>query len=304
VLGACVAGYSGNPYRLCENGGIWSASVSPLCIINQCPAITEGNATWAAIRINSTAYGTCENEFYGTPTRTCLENQTWSPIQNPCQPDSNCTASTYANADWPQSSAGNVQGTCAPGFTGTPYRNCFASGIWSTSVTPACNAIQCSGITENNSTWAATNALSTAYGTCVLGFSGTPSRTCSVTGTWGAIQNPCQPNGNCTASTYGLQTFPATGAGTYAQGTCLPGAEVNSNGFLPERFCKPNGVWATYVSYLCQRIQCQATQAGNANFPTSNIGSTVIGTCISGQGSPKMFCNDNGSWGNVQGSCS
>ena len=45
--------------------------------------------------------------------------------------------------------------------------------------------------TENNANWAATDSLTLATGTCIPGYSGSPTRACNADGSFGDIINPC-----------------------------------------------------------------------------------------------------------------
>jgi len=52
--------------------------------------------------------------------------------------------------------------------------------------------ITCSSINEGDATWTETGAGEITSGTCQLGFFGSPTRSCSLQGTWESISNPCQ----------------------------------------------------------------------------------------------------------------
>ena len=51
--------------------------------------------------------------------------------------------------------------------------------------------IQCAAKTEDNANWAATDSLNLATGTCIPGYSGSPTRACNADGSFGDIINPC-----------------------------------------------------------------------------------------------------------------
>ena len=51
--------------------------------------------------------------------------------------------------------------------------------------------IQCAATEEGNADWALTNSLTLATGTCVPGYSGSPTRPCNADGSFGDIINPC-----------------------------------------------------------------------------------------------------------------
>ena len=68
---------------------------------------------------------------------------------------------------------------------------CVRPGIPCTAITTST-----SGAGDGNATWAVAYAGdASAQGTCLVGYSGTPTRSCSGTatapGTWGAVVDPC-----------------------------------------------------------------------------------------------------------------
>lgn len=49
----------------------------------------------------------------------------------------------------------------------------------------------CPAITEGNADWPATNAFATTTGTCVSGYVGSVSRTCTSSGSFSTISGSC-----------------------------------------------------------------------------------------------------------------
>ena len=98
------------------------------------------------------------------------------------------------NSDWTESNAGtlDVSGTCTLGYSGTPKRDCLLSGEWGDIRSP-CSRLRCAAtFNDGNSAWPETDAgTSGIVGTCNAGFSGSPYRTCSSSGAWDTIINPC-----------------------------------------------------------------------------------------------------------------
>ena len=43
------------------------------------------NANWIPIQTGQTQHGTCNANYYGSPTRDCINNGSWSSVvTNPC----------------------------------------------------------------------------------------------------------------------------------------------------------------------------------------------------------------------------
>jgi hypothetical protein len=110
-----------------------------------------------------------------------------------CPADNNNAA---LSASFPSTAAGSVAvGTCqSPLPNGAPQRRCNADGTWSATVlSNACTAGACPALTnDNNANWAAGTTGASTTGTCVAGYTGSPSRPCLGTGAWGTtISNPC-----------------------------------------------------------------------------------------------------------------
>ena len=103
----------------------------------------------------------------------------------------------------------------------------------------------CAKTTEGDATWGATNSGSTAYGSCVSGYVGTPSRDCTGCGTWGPICNPCEP-AYCPSGTSQGLSWPQTSSGATATGSCPSGTCGN-----PTRMCFSNGTWGNVIG-SCQ----------------------------------------------------
>jgi len=164
------------------------------------------------------------------------------------QPVPDCPVQTYANARWNSTSPGSLaSGVCDPGFSGSPLRTCSARGQWESLVINHCTRNRCSGLTEGNANWPATNSLQQAAGSCASGFLGNPRRLCQADGTFGPIQNPCvDASTTCPSQTFGTASWPSTFVGDVASGTCVSGS--------PTRRCKVDGTWESLVQNHCQSI--------------------------------------------------
>lgn len=126
-----------------------------------------------------------------------------------CSEVTEAYAPSHGNATWPTAIEGtiNVRGSCAEGFTentgGYPIRDCSNGGSWA-SITNPCIATYCAQITtdgaDSNSgyaTWPETETGGTTVtdvsGTCLEGYTGSPTRDCSGEGLWQTVNNPCEP---------------------------------------------------------------------------------------------------------------
>jgi len=190
ILGSCLDGFVGNPFRQCLLDGTWG-SVQDACVPEtlQCPAQTYGNAQWNPTNGGSLAQGTCTSGYTGSPSRRCLPGGRWEGlITNHCQ-KLPCPAEVAGNANWPSTlSRSTIPGTCLDGFVGRPARICQSDGTWGP-VQGACvpETLQCSAEIYANAQWEDTNGGTRAQGTCLPGFSGSPSRNCMPGGDWESL---------------------------------------------------------------------------------------------------------------------
>ena len=113
----------------------------------------------------------------------------------------------------------------------------------------------------------------------------------------------------------GNANFPKSGTGSTVTGTCqttfqgTPTASCNNKMWgAVSNPCTSAFFFASYASYLlCNaEITCAAVSdgVGNANFPTTNAGTSATGTCLSGySGSATRPCSNTGEWGAATASC-
>ena len=110
-------------------------------------------------------------------------------------PVSTCPADntgTVGNANYPLANAGlTVTGTCVSGYGGSARRACQSNGVWAPTAVQSCTRLTCDATTMGNANFAVTDSLTTATGTCLGGYSGSPTSACTASGTWGAVSNPC-----------------------------------------------------------------------------------------------------------------
>ena len=111
------------------------------------------------------------------------------PVASTCGADN---TSNVGNAIYPITNAGQTaSGTCNTGYGGTASRLCQSDGSWAGSATQSCTRLTCPATTMGNANFALTNSMTTGYGTCLSGYSGSPSSACSNAGTWGGVSNAC-----------------------------------------------------------------------------------------------------------------
>lgn len=255
----------------CKNGGICTGTnggstfscdctgtgyFGPTCSYRvACPAISsDDNASWQQALSGTLSWGACKPGYLGQPSRLCQNNGTFGPIINPCLPvTATCPSDVYANANWPATLiTAQANGTCVSGFVGQPLRRCKVTGVWETLV-QGVGCTRFSGCLAESgaggATWPQTAAGGLAQGVCQGGTTGTPTRTCSASGVWGAVTNPCVATTSCPAELYVRANWPSTPAGGNATGACISGWTGS-----PFRICKPTGVWQDLVSNHCIRI--------------------------------------------------
>ena len=219
VAGTCTTGFSGSPSRSCQLDGSWGA-VSGSCsrtplnnylllvthllpfTENVCPALSDpdNQASWLSTPGNTqSVLGECDAGTTGFPTRDCLASGDWSEVvQNPCT-NLPCPALTRNfNANWPAAGGLDqvVAGVCVAGYAGSPERLCDENGVWSNVITNPCTRITCNatvqGFQHFFASWpASANAGTTVSGACLAGYTGSISRTCSLTGNWGVPSTKC-----------------------------------------------------------------------------------------------------------------
>ena len=138
--------------------------------------------------------------------------------------------------------------------------------------------------------WPQTVAGGTVAGTCAPGFSGSPSRSCTLNGDWEAIVHPCEQI-TCAAVTDGFTDWPETNAFATAHGSCAAGFLGN-----PTRVCDGSGAWES-IQDPCTPIYCPAGSAANADWDATRAGETALGACIDGyEGTPTRVCLISGLW--------
>ena len=263
---------------------------------------TVNNANWPATDALLEATGTCFVGFEGSPKRMCQADGAWAAgITGSCVQITCSVQQAFKNADWPSTAAGTTAtGTCVSGYGGTTQRPCKLDGTWSDDVSPTCARNVCAADTFGNATWPAnTLSMTSAVGTCVAGFTGTPSRACNADGSWASsITNPCVQL-FCSSAQQNDANWPHTAAGTAnVTGECVSGYSGS-----PVRGCDLNGNWLS-VTVPCTRNRCEAVTEGFANWTATDSLTSVSATCQAGyHGSPSRTCGADGTFGEIINPC-
>ena len=309
VNGTCVAGYDTSlppPQRMCKADGHWATEITNPCQPIYCtktsPSYVSFNADWPdSVQAGSSASGTCVAGYSGTTARACSLAGEWGAASPACEPIL-CAAigNDGAQSSWPQTQAGQgASGTCLAGYEGSPTRQCSLSGQWE-AVSAPCTQKKCPAGTVSNSVWEATLGGLTATGACVIGTTGTVTRSCSSDGEWGPVSGSCVGI-VCPAELAGNADWTTSLPGKLAYGECLAGFIPDP---LPSRTCLENGSWGA-VSGACIRLVCPGGAFENAMWPEETPGTEgVIGTCMAGwQGAPLRDCLESGLYSAVSNPC-
>ena len=298
AVGTCVAGFTGNPSRACNADGSWSSSITNPCVQLFCPVTQLNDANWPHTAAGTAnVSGECVSGYSGSPVRGCDLNGNWQTVTVPCTRN-RCDAVTEGFANWTATdSLTSVSATCQAGYQGSPSRTCGADGTFGEIINP-CQRIMCSAHNQDNAQWSDTGSGVPANGVCDLGWTGSPTRECSITGTWGSIVSSCTRI-TCAASndSSAQALFPAANAGdSNVDGTCYD----NTSGF-PARDCFYNGTWSE-VRNPCSTNPCPALlNNGHADWDSPNaVDQLVNGTCVAGYDTtlprPQRMCKGNGQW--------
>ena len=308
VQGNCLSGYSSpsQPSRLCQSNGQWSSTISNPCVRNVCSGVSEDNASWPSANSLTTASGTCVPGYTGSPTRPCSAAGTYGAISNRCT-QIFCPAAEEDSATWASSAAGSngVQGSCVPGYAGSPTRNCGITGSWTAIVSP-CVQLWCPALNDSSAQalWGTTAAGSSSVsGQCYDNTSGSPTRTCQFDGTWGPSINPCSTN-PCTARTndHHADWSSPMFVDTVVTGSCVAGWTAGS--LTPKRLCQSDGRWSETITEPCERNMCAAVTESFSTWTETGSLDTVSGTCVAGyEGSPSRTCQADGTFGTISNPC-
>jgi hypothetical protein len=149
-----------------------------------CPNVTESGADWAGLGA-TTVVSSCAVGYTGTPSRDCLSEGVWGPIQNPC---------IRMRPSLLPSKAGREQQTTTTNLKRKKKKKervpaCLNSH--SSSPPPFAAGNTCQALAEQQAVWPLSNSLTTVTGSCETGYSGNIQRTCQADGSWGTITGVC-----------------------------------------------------------------------------------------------------------------
>ncbi|XP_078615661.1 P-selectin-like isoform X2 [Branchiostoma floridae x Branchiostoma japonicum] len=271
----CIPGYvriSGSTFRSCSNG-FWRGS--DLVCVKSCPSpynhyrdyTVEMHCDYpyqvgARCTFHCSFYGGYI-AIYGSTTRTCSNDGTWTGTPLVCVQATRCQPLTFPTNGAlsplaPHIYPSTVMFTCDPGYVlnGAETTTCRRDGSWSNPV-PTCTLGQCSMLT------APTNGALTPVGvifTCNPGYvrNGAEISTChGADGSWSNPVPTCTPRPcpRLTAPTNGTlnPTGPDYAFPIQVTVTCNSGYDLD--GVSPVT-CQADGTWSNPVG-TCRQNECQ-----------------------------------------------
>ncbi|MCC7259478.1 MAG: FG-GAP repeat protein [Alphaproteobacteria bacterium] len=194
-----------------------------------------------------------------------------------------------------------------PSSDKTYYAICRKNGVWEPDTTSdyECAVVpqSCPAVLESNANWDETLAGDSASGTCIAGYSGTPTRDCNVSSSWDAITGSCAAACTTPANPANGTSGAATLSGSTWSSTITCDAGYAATG--SPRTCTTGNSWsAGSCSAACSTPSNPAN--GTSGAATWNSGASQwesAVTCDSGytaSGSPST-CTTGNSW--TMGSC-
>ncbi|XP_065899208.1 CUB and sushi domain-containing protein 1-like isoform X3 [Dysidea avara] len=276
----CNTGYelTVSDTRTCQSDGSWSGS-DAMCRRAPCSSLTDPNngVITCSLRddgvpsYEDTCSFTCNTgyELFGSDTRTCQSNGSWSGSDAVCRRVScpslndpnNGTISCSLGDDGVPSYEDTCSFTCNTGYelTGSDTRTCQSDRSWSGSET-MCIRVPCPLLTDpNNGVMTCSlveDRVSSSYKdtcsfTCNTGYelTGSDTRTCQNNGSWSGteamcIRVPCpsltEPNNgalNCSLGDDGVPSYEDT-----CSFTCNTGYELTGSS---TRTCQSDGSWSS-----------------------------------------------------------
>lgn len=257
----CPAGWAGTIKKVCNYPGTWqitSTVLVPLDMDNN-QSTNESCGT-----LNATRNVNCPKGESGKIVQRCSQvggSKYWRSVLYDCS-NSGCGDKPIGFTRETGVSCADKLGSTA--YPGTVREVCNADGTWS-ALTSGCALLQCLGAaggTDGNATWPTVAAgTSNVTGTCITG-SGSPTRSCSASGTWGAVSNPC-PAYNCLATSTWVNGSAVNFPNAY-NGKVLTAACPGGNSGSVQATCESN-TWS-FVNN-CVYTSCEAARAqGNGTY--------------------------------------
>ncbi|XP_027393725.1 CUB and sushi domain-containing protein 2 isoform X3 [Bos indicus x Bos taurus] len=316
----------GNATRMCGLGGHWTGSL-PHCSGTSIGVCGDPGIPAHGIRLgDSFAPGSlmrfsCEagHVLRGSSERTCQANGLWSGVQPECGVISCGNPGTPSNARVLFSDglvfSSSIVYECREGYyaTGLLSRHCSVNGTW-TGSDPECTVINCGdpGVPANGLRLGSDFRYNrTVTYQCVPGYTMESHRvsvlSCTKDRTWNGTKPVCKaimckppqliPNGKVVGS-----DFMWGSSVTYA---CLEGYQLSLPAVLT---CEGNGSWTGELP------QCFPVFCGDPGVPARgrredrgfSYRSSVSFSCqppLVLVGSPRRFCQSDGTWSGTQPSC-
>ncbi|MFT6386529.1 MAG: type II secretory pathway pseudopilin PulG [Rickettsiales bacterium] len=239
--------------RICGKYGVWGSAVNvgQKCNGEKAPTVScplsagddYGDQTYEGdngiFPVDYVANLTPESGFCGSPTITCLDTGSWSaPVTNSanecCTIVLNETLGSNVKSSYNQEVivGDDVAVSCFTNYTGDPEAKCIEGGTpGNVDVTSGCSStcIVSSSVNLNSSVKSNNYTQEVAVGSsvsvvCRIGYSGSPTATCTSGGTPGTItvNSSCSPN-QCSQnfSSYGYANVTTTA------GRAISGTEIN-----------------------------------------------------------------------------
>jgi hypothetical protein len=327
-LYSCNSGYvltSGSSSRICDATGSWSGT-PPSCAPVDCGALSDpdnGDVVVAGgTSLGATASYTCLEGYAlsGSATRTCGVTGAWSGSAPSCAPTSCGAVATVANATASVPSAllgSTATFTCDVGFvpragTSNTQTCTGAAWVWSGSVL-SCDPVSCGPLVNPDNGTVATpdgNAYAdVATYACNSGFTltGSPTRTCQLSGVWSGAAPGCAPVdcGAPPSTTNGTRAFTSTTYTSVASYACAEGYTLTGS---TSSTCTATGTWTTAPT--CVVVSCGALSSpanGSVSTPTGvEYADVATYGCAEGyqvDSAATRTCLATGLWSGVAPSC-
>ena len=331
----CDEGYeplNGLNEVICQEDESWDKSIK--CEIKVCENLQEQPeqhiASWAATKAewNTEVDGTCEEDYTGSPTATCLNDKTWGI-------KSDCTLKTCSNpiiqghiASWDETKTNiheTITGKCEVGYKGTPTAECVDQDKWE--YNDNCEIMTCNDpeLIGNIESWSSTTTTydTPIYGICIEGYEGKPKANCNAEEKWEIVDN-CKPK-VCSNLEEQAKAEKQEGIKSWSDTTAAYNQEEQITGVCAKGYtgtataiCKADQTWD--IKNDCKKIKnyCSEITTRNGTITYADgqtIGSVATLTCSGDYdtlvGEKEVKCitdstkkdDDKGKWDKELGDC-